>query len=215
MLIDNSNEITEGLDVITQEGWNAFVQEQLDWSHNRAKEQEVRRHVILVCQVDPQTQKRLTKPLLLILFPFLSGDDISPEQEDFEKDSFTSFCKATALLGRAIACINLSEAWVSTGVGKESLNDPNRPRPKDDPNRLEALIALTEHRDFGSNMHTAFITQDKGQRVLGDWEQQDCDLQGRMTGLVPPLELYDKPSIKMILDLARKMLGSEEVKWAH
>jgi hypothetical protein len=219
MLIDNSTEIDKNTDITTKEGWEAYIQTSLEWARNYAQEQELRHMVVLLLQVNPRTQEALLSPRPHLLAPVALERTGNPEDDDqladLEKDVFVHVCRALSLLGRAIACVTHSEAWLQIADEAKAC-DPHRPRPKDDPDRKEALIAITEHRDFGSSLYTALITSDQDQRTLGEWESRDGDgMVGRMTGLVPPPELYDHSQIAKAIEAAQELLGCEEVRWSN
>lgn len=217
MLIDNSSVLNENTDVTTKEGWEKYIQSDLEWARNYTIELggEMFRHQIsILCEVDPKTCEPLLRPQPIIMVPVIEAGN--QKEEDKGKELFYTACRGAALVGHAIAAVSIAEAWMSHGTKEDIESGRPRVRPKNDPNRKEGLIFLAEHREFGSSMYTAMIETKDGQRTIGEWVKAPSDaIQGAMTALVPPRRIYDDPGIKPIIEAAREIIKSDAIRWSN
>lgn len=217
MLIDNSSTLPDGVDVTTEDGWDKYLQDDLSWAHGYAKElgdEEFRQQISILCEIDPKTCEPLLHPMPVVMVPFMPAT--TQEEEDEGKDLFYTTCRGVALLGQAIAAISIAEAWMATAKPEDLKSGEPRVRPKDDPNRTEALILLAEHRDFGTRMYTSAISREDGKRQFADWKLcEGAPAGGAMLGIVPPVSVYSDPRLNPEIKIVREILNSDKVRWSN
>jgi len=160
----------------SKDQWDAFVQQHLE---------NVRKHAIdspsegcmnctLLLSCDPQSGELWAPPRQVALLGLIEGD--SPEEVNNAKSAFEICMRAIAVAGNAVAGIWSSEVWMS-----QNTSSP----PVDDPDRSEAVLVVTDHHQFGSNIFSASINQQNQDRTIGPWIPVER-AKGRFLSLVPP-----------------------------
>jgi len=196
-------------DIRTQEGWNRFLDRLGEYMSERAQDSEAEiTECNLILTANPETGEALGKPGVYTLMTRFHGSD---DECEYQKEHYATILRLISIAGCCIGSVFLSEAWMSCYTADEKEALENRPQPKDDPRRKEALIMMVDHKTFGPAMRHAFIDEVNGKRQLQEWvTDHGYTAGGRFSSFVPPDQVISKPDIvKMarIFAMAEKVIG--------
>lgn len=196
-------------DISDKAGWDGFVQLVQDFVSKEASKEELGfADVTLVLTEDPFTGDKLERPAIHVIATVFGGTNCSDQEVEASKQLFNFTVRAWALAGRCIASIFTSEAWMTTVPAVDGLPSVDHVRPKLDPQRVEAMVMMIEHADYGSQMATSIISHQGGQRVLAPWQSKDGSPLGRFARFIPPPFAFEDPRI---VEAARLFVRSTDV----
>lgn len=182
-------------DLTTKEGWDGFVKIR----KQRAREISEKRDpgfvdTGLLLKKNPITEEPAPNGthLLMMFFTVFAGSEDEVEEI---KENYSMLMRAVACVGDAMACYYRSEIWMSTHTMPRGGSLPHIVQPSKNPNRTEAIMLMTSHREFGDMAYLAPISPQPNKphkRVIGPWEQHE-GMVGRFASFLPPLDAANDP----------------------
>lgn len=96
---------------------------------------------------------------------------------DEERDAYFQKIADEALASRAIAVGMVNTIWYR----EVDVDEPTKPRPRDDPNRLEAVQVATMTADQTLLAHASITRHPMQSPTLGEWKVGDVEEGGVLT----------------------------------
>jgi hypothetical protein len=195
-------------DITTSDGWKVHLAHWRGVLVERVRAEELKYcNLIMTITHDWKTGEPLGVPHDLMLIGIFSGD--TDEEVEAAKERYAVTARMMSVAAHCVGSIVFSEAWIAFNDKKAQRKYGDMP-PRKRPDRIETLVAVADHRDFGPLGAFAKIKPAAGgKRTVGEWEEMAGTAQSRFQCILPRAAERDR-QFRVIEKLAREHLLEQE-----